>query len=216
VRGALLSYGPSSIKKFFWDKEFAGGKWNFIDNTLGDCVYGHLEKFANNGSILDLGCGPGNTANEVADSAYRRYVGVDISKEALAKAKRRSVENGRGNKNQFECGDFLSYLPAQKFDVILFRESMYHVPIGKIQPMLDRLSQFLKAGGVFIVRMYTVDEGQVKQRPIAMFELLEKEFSVVEKSHYPESGATVMVLQPKGATAPRAVAGNNSPVGAKR
>jgi SAM-dependent methyltransferase len=216
VRGALLSYGPSSIKKFFWDKEFAGGKWNFIDNTLGDCVYAHLEKFANNGSILDLGCGPGNTANEVADSAYRKYVGVDISKEALAKAKQRSVENGRGIKNQFECSDFLSYVPTQKFDVILFRESMYHVPIGKIQAMLERLSQSLKPGGVFIVRMYTVDDGQVKQRPIAMFELLEKEFSVVEKSHYAKSGATVMVLQPKGAAAPRAATGNNSPVGAKR
>src|SRR5580658_7591782 len=66
TRGFLLSYGPTPIKKFFWDQEFSSGKWNFIDDTSGDCVYSHLERFAKDGSILDLGCGPGNTANELA------------------------------------------------------------------------------------------------------------------------------------------------------
>ena len=33
---ALKSYGPSSVKKILWDKEFSGTKWNFIDNTAGD------------------------------------------------------------------------------------------------------------------------------------------------------------------------------------
>jgi SAM-dependent methyltransferase len=195
-----LSYGPSSIKKLFWDKEFAGGKWNFIDNTAGDCVYYHLEKHARNGSILDLGCGPGNTANELSDSVYKTYVGVDISEEALAKARRRSAENGRSKKNHFACSDFLSYVPEQRFDVILFREAMYHVPIGKVQTILERYSQYLKPGGVFIVRMYVVDDGQPKQRPMAMFGIMEKEFHVVEKGEYPQSGATVLVFRSKDAT----------------
>ena len=41
-------------------------------------------------SVADLGCGPGNTANELAETAYRNYIGVDISEEALAKAARRT------------------------------------------------------------------------------------------------------------------------------
>ena len=48
VQGFLASYGPSSIKKRLWDKDFSGDKWNFIDNTTGDCVYPHLEKYARN------------------------------------------------------------------------------------------------------------------------------------------------------------------------
>ena len=198
TRGFLLSYGPSPIKKFFWDHEFSSGKWNFIDNTAGACVYLHLNRFAKDRSVLDLGCGPGNTANEMAPG-YQSYVGVDISEEALAKGRRRTEANGRANKNRFERGDFLSYVPPQKFDVILFREAMYHCPLGKIKETLDRYAAYLKDGGVFIVRMYTVDRQtfETKHRPMAMIGVMEKEFDVVEKSHYDDSGATVIVLRPK-------------------
>jgi len=212
ARGFLLSYGPTSVKKFFWDKEFSGGKWNFIDDTAGDCVYTHLERHAAGGDILDLGCGPGNTANEVSASAYRNYVGMDISEEALAKARRRTEANGRAGKNRFEQGDFISYKPPQKFDVILFRESMYHVPINRVKPTLDRFAPYLKDGGVFMVRMFAGDRetGQPKQRPMAMFELMEKEFDVIEKAQYPEGLATVLVFRPKsvgaGVGAPQKVA----------
>src|SRR5271154_1530245 len=109
ARGFIMSYGPSGLKKRLWDKEFSSTKWDFIDNTAGDCVYPHLEKYAQNGSILDLGCGPGNTANELASEAYRSYIGVDISEAALAKAVRRTRENGRADKNSFVRADFLGY-----------------------------------------------------------------------------------------------------------
>ncbi len=29
VQGFLASYGPSSIKKRLWDKDFSGSKWDF-------------------------------------------------------------------------------------------------------------------------------------------------------------------------------------------
>ena len=198
TRGFLLSYGPTPIKKVFWDQEFSSGKWDFIDDTAGDCVYGHLDRFAVNKSVLDLGCGPGNTANEMAPG-YQKYVGVDIAEEALVKGRKRSERNGRASKNSFEQGDFLSYAPRQKFDVILFREAMYHVPLGKVKDTLDRYSKYLKDGGVFIVRMYLIDTKtrQSKSRPIAMIGIMEKEFQVVEKTHYDEPGATVIVFRPK-------------------
>jgi SAM-dependent methyltransferase len=196
-RGFLLSYGPTPIKTFFWNREFSNGQWNFLDDTAGDCVYSHLERFSVDRSILDLGCGPGNTANEVA-AVYRNYVGMDISEEALAKARRRTEQNGRSDKNTFERGDFLSYVPPGKFDVILFREAMYHVPLGKVKKTLDRFSPYLTESGVFIVRLYVLKNGKPKQRPSAMISIMEKEFDVVEKSVYPESGSTVIVFRPKG------------------
>ena len=72
------------------------------------------KKYAQNGNILDLGCGPGNTANELASDVYRSYVGVDISEAALAKAVRRSKENGRQGKNSFVVSDFLAYKPCAR------------------------------------------------------------------------------------------------------
>jgi len=145
ARGALLSYGPRAIRRRVWDKEYRENKWHFADNTTGDCVYDHLERFARGGSILDLGCGSGNTANEMADSAYNSYVGVDISEEALVKASRRSEANGRGAKNSFACSDFASYIPSDHYDVILFRESMYHVPLSKITAIIEKYAKYLKA-----------------------------------------------------------------------
>jgi 2-polyprenyl-3-methyl-5-hydroxy-6-metoxy-1,4-benzoquinol methylase len=195
------SYGPSTLKKYLWDREFAGPKWEFINHTEGDCVYENLEKYTNNGSLLDLGCGPGNTANELCADAYQRYMGIDISEEALAKAQRRTAETGRGNKNLFVHHDFINYTPTQEFDVILFRESIYHVPIGKIKDTLDHYAKYLKPNGVLMIRIATSDEmhsGVDKPRPMAMVRLMEREFDVVEERRYDHvTRPMVLVLRPK-------------------
>ena len=198
TQSALKSYGPSSLKRILWDKEYSGDKWNFADHTEDDCVYSHLEQYAAAGSILDLGCGSGNTANELDPDAYKSYVGVDISEVCLRKARRRSAENGRADKNKFVRGDLLTYTPTQRFDVILFRESLYHVPIGKVGATLRRYAKYLSNGGVFVVRMGTSDvNGNPKSRPMAMIGVIEREFDLVENSHYRESGATVVVFRPR-------------------
>jgi SAM-dependent methyltransferase len=197
---AIMVYGPTSLKKWLWDKEFSGTKWDFIDNTKGDCVYAHLEKFARNGSILDLGCGPGNTANEMADTTYASYVGVDISDAALAKAVRRTKECGREGKNTFAQSDFLGYEPTQDFDVILFRESLYHVPFGQVRPILDKFGKHLKPEGVFIVRLYagSLESDELKPRVTAKLDLIKREFDVVEATEYARPGRpTVLVFRPR-------------------
>jgi 2-polyprenyl-6-hydroxyphenyl methylase/3-demethylubiquinone-9 3-methyltransferase len=200
ARGFLLSYGPTKIKKALWDKEFSGDKWNFIDDTASDCVYAHLEKHARGGDILDLGCGPGNTANELAESAYTTYLGVDISESALAKGVRRTHENGRAGKNSFVCSDFLSYMPPREFDVILFRESMYHIPYGSVMELLNKYSKYLKSNGVFIVRLYTGDfqTGEIKLRVKKKMDLIKSKFSVLEESRYDKPGSPlVLVFRPE-------------------
>jgi SAM-dependent methyltransferase len=198
MRGLVKRYGPSKMKMKLWDQEFAGTHWDFIDDTRGDCVYPHLEKHLKGGSILDLGCGPGNSANELSLSSYSTYIGVDISKEALAKAAKRTAENGRTAKNSFVCSDFLDYQPEQKFDVILFRESMYHIPLRKVEPILKHFSNHLTDKGVFVVRMNMSDgKGGHKSRLGSMIEIVETDFSVLEKRQYGDSGPTVIVFRPQ-------------------
>jgi len=186
VRGFLLSYGPSDIKKRIWDQEFSGSKWNFIDNTSGDCVYPFLEKYAQNGDVLDLGCGPGNTANELAANAYKTYTGVDISEAALAKALKRTQENGRSDKNTFVNSDFMNFEPTREFDVIMFRESMYHIPYGQVLTILNKFSKHLKSTGVFVVRLYAADNktGELKTRVTSKLDLIRREFEIVEARQF--------------------------------
>jgi SAM-dependent methyltransferase len=199
MRGLLKRYGPSTLKRALWDQEFVGAHWEFIDRTVGDCVYPYLERHAKNRSVLDLGCGPGNTANELAPGAYQFYLGVDISDAALDKARRRSQESGRSAKNRFVQGDFIGYVPDQLFEVILFRESLYHVPLGRVKSTLDRYAKYLSGDGVFIVRLKTrgSHDQREKHRPMAILDIIAKEFNVLEHGGHGDLGSTVVVFRPR-------------------
>ena len=192
LRGLLQAYGTRRVKRLLWNTEFSRGRWDGLDRSPGDCVYPYVEKYANQGSILDLGCGSGSTGNELAATAYREYTGVDISDVALAKARRRSAEDGRANKNSYLQADISSYVPAQQFDVILFRDSIYYIPRKKIKPLLDRYSKYLNQKGVFIVRMFNTS-GKYKR----IMDILLNNFEVVEKYSPDESSPAVMVLRQK-------------------
>jgi SAM-dependent methyltransferase len=190
VRGLLQSYAPAAVKSRLWNAEFAHGKWACLDSTPDDCIYGFLEKYANRGSILDLGCGSGSTGNEMAAESYAHYTGVDISDVALGMAQTRSEENGRSGKNRFYQSDLAGYAPEQKFNIILYRDSIYYLPQADIQPALERFSRFLTPSGVFIVRLW---DGREKHRNIV--QMIESNFHVVEQFAPAESKTVVVVFR---------------------
>jgi hypothetical protein len=78
---------------------------------------------------------------------------------------------------------------------------MYHIPIERIKPLLDKLSEYLAKDGVFIVRLFIMRDGKVKFRPKKMIEIIENNFPVIEKSQYGNAGAVVIVFRPRRATA---------------
>ena len=61
-RGFLLSYGPSNLKKRFWDKECSEEKWSFAYDTVGDCAMA-ISKSMSRTEI---------SSTSVADQAIRR------------------------------------------------------------------------------------------------------------------------------------------------
>ncbi len=160
------------------------------------------------GSILDLGCGSGSTGNELSGTAYQVYTGVDISDVALENAKKRTEENRRGDKSRYFQSNIFSYVPTRRYDVILFRDSIYYVPPRKIKAMLDRYSKSLKKGGVFIVRMWN---GSDKYKPIA--DTVESNFEVVERYLSDRPKAVVIVLR-QGCRLERAPVGERPPTAA--
>src|SRR5215813_5144182 len=83
VRGFIQGYGPEGLKRKVWNHEYAGGRWAGLESMAGDCLYRHVEEHARGGDILDLGCGPGATGNELDEASYRTYTGVDISDVAV-------------------------------------------------------------------------------------------------------------------------------------
>ena len=188
MRGILQIYGTSKIKQRLWDDDFTHGRWERIDKTPGDCIYPRIEKAANGGSILDLGCGSGNTANELAVDMYRDYTGVDISSAAIAKAQKRTEANCRAHKTSFLQSDIDNYVPDRQFDVILFRESIYYIRRAKIQAILERYSEWLTPEGVFIVKIW---HGRKKGKGIV--DIIKNRFEVIEE-YWPEQTESVLLV----------------------
>jgi SAM-dependent methyltransferase len=96
--------------------------------------------------------------------------------------------------------DFLGYKPTQEFDIILFRESMYHVPYGQVIPILEKYAKHLKPSGVFIVRLYAGDHrpGVIKTRVTAKLDLLKREFDIVESRQFDlPAMPNVVVFRPR-------------------
>src|SRR5436190_14728424 len=111
VRGLTQRWGSQSAKRDLWNKEFANGRWAGIEDTSGDIIYRFIEKYSAGGSILDLGCGSGNTACELNPACYRAYLGVDISDVALEKARSRTQSPSLRAKISYAQGDIETFIP---------------------------------------------------------------------------------------------------------
>lgn len=190
VRALAQAYGTPAVKRRLWNAEFGGGRWNCLDSTAGDCIYPYLEKYSKQGSILDLGCGSGSTANELTGTAYASYVGVDISDVALQKARERSERNGRSAKNQFFQSDISTFEPSGRFDVVLFRDSLYYIPPRHIVATLERYATHLHETGVFLVRL---TDGVEKYSWVTR--LIEQRFAIVERGRFANPDALVIVFR---------------------
>ncbi|HEX3800830.1 MAG TPA: class I SAM-dependent methyltransferase [Verrucomicrobiae bacterium] len=192
IRGRVQKWGSARQKQKLWDAEFASGRWDFIENTSDDPIYGFIEKYCRNGNLLDLGCGSGNTGCELADSTYQKYLGVDISEVALEKARQRSTALQRAGRNNYLRSDIFDFTPGEKYDVILFRESIYYIPAPKIVAMLERYLTHLKPGGVIMVRLHDANaEGKI-------LTMIESAFKVVENKSLIPGGAVVVIFNQGG------------------
>ena len=182
----LKKWGSLQLRSKIWNDEFAAGQWNYIESTVGDPIYGLIEKYSNNGAILDVGCGMGNTGIELNVDKYTKYKGIDISQTAIDKAITRSRGSGRANTNSYACADMLSYVPDDKYDLIVFRECLWYVRRSQAHSMLRKYAGYLKEHGKCLVSICPA----AQQRPLSA--LIERDFRLVEKFYETKRGLIVV------------------------
>jgi 2-polyprenyl-3-methyl-5-hydroxy-6-metoxy-1,4-benzoquinol methylase len=198
---AIKRWGSLAAKKSLWDEEFGSGQWNYLEQTTEDPIYPILEKYVRNGAILDMGCGSGNTANELDYAKFGSYTGTDLSEVAVQKAIQRTRNNGREGKTEFKCAPIEDFNPEKPYDVILFRESIFYIPIRKIKAVLDRYAPHLKAEGVFIVRICDRE----KYAPIV--ELINEHYNVHEQMAVERAKDIIIVFAPANRMSPQEIPG---------
>ena len=74
--------------------------------------------------VLDIGCGIGAVAYDVAEKSAARVVGVDISENNIKIAR----ERYRHPRLEYHVGDALETLPEEKFSVIILSNVLEHLP----------------------------------------------------------------------------------------
>jgi ubiquinone/menaquinone biosynthesis C-methylase UbiE len=93
---------------------------------------------ASGSRVLDVGCGTGFTACEIAKEYGSRVTGIDISETMISKARQRARKDGLGDMVEFRVADVYS-LPFEdvSFDVALFESVLTPIPGNKVDALRE-------------------------------------------------------------------------------
>lgn len=139
-------------------------------------------------SVLELGCGDGRDAAEIAPRV-RMYLGTDYSDGLLKIAKLRKIKNA-----EFKTADMreLAFDASESIDVIFAFASLLHLSKDEIAQLFQASLTTLKSGGIWYISLKYRDSygSEVKEddygkrlfyfyNPDEIVELAGKEFSEV-------------------------------------
>jgi SAM-dependent methyltransferase len=132
---------------------------DFVEERLG------IER---GGAVLDLACGTGRHAVELARRGYE-VVGFDLSLAMLARASEEAQE--RGAKLNFVQGDMREMSFAEQFDgVYCWNTSFGYFEDDKNTTVVDRIRGALKAGGLLLLDVVNRDFVVQQSPSLAWFE----------------------------------------------
>lgn len=104
-------------------------------------------------SILELGCGSGGHALQLAHKGYGLY-GIDLSREMLdiAEARRRELPAELASQLEFSHGDVREFRNGRKYDCVisLFHVVSYQPTLVDLKAAFTTAREHLNPGGAFI------------------------------------------------------------------
>ena len=102
-------------------------------------------------TALDVGCGAGGRFIKVLEEQGGSVTGIDVSQTMIELATfEHSLANDQGVLHRFIHADICDWQPDQSFDVIYAWDSIFHLPLQAQVPVLNKLCQCLKPGGVIL------------------------------------------------------------------
>ena len=164
----LTRFGGKRGRCIALDRYYVSGEWDYFENAHSREIVKVVETYARGGRILEMGCGPGGLAKCLDSNSFAFYLGVDASPEAMRRAWKLESDRMR-----FEVGEIQTYRCREKYDVIVFDESLYYAPFFR-RRLLRRYAASLLPGGHFVVTV--AHPG----RFAGMIRMIRKNFTVVE------------------------------------
>jgi len=175
-------FGSPRVRGWAFDRQCGKEYWDHLDKTHSATIANVVERYAKKGRILDLGCGTGSIASHLNLDSFESYLGVDVSPTGITMAQKRKSE-----KINFEIGDLQHYKCKEKYDLIVFEESLYYVPFFR-QRLLRRYAQYLWPGGLFVVTIAHPNQFR------GMIRMIRKNFQVIEDRFTSSSAGRLLLV----------------------
>ena len=142
------------IRFYFEKKYFKKDPYLLETSDFGkrklDQVNGIIQELPseNTQKVIEVGCGEGILANMAAEK-FRDYLGVDISRTALKRAKERNQSHAN---LKFEANDFFQMnLEDGHYDLMIFSEVFFYFSLEELAPVPEKIEKALKADGVLLL-----------------------------------------------------------------
>jgi trans-aconitate methyltransferase len=140
---------PVTVEAF--DRKYRRGGYAFLDRPgeLGHylIVAGYVHHLFRRPRVLDIGCGHGRLADFLREAPLRDYLGIDLSREAIRRARAR-----HGARLTFAVADFNNWVPPGRYEAIIFSESLNYA--AQPAATLERFATALAPGGALIVSLH--------------------------------------------------------------
>lgn len=167
-----------------WDLQWSNGEWDYMDRVSVErsknAIIGSVlvPMYApRNASVLDIGCGAGAISDFLNSEQQMHYVGVDISKEAVVRAKERRKETGH-LLLKYVHSNVYDFTPTHSFDVIVFSDVLYYVDSEKV---LEKYATFLQPSGLLIIAIFSNNFGKTLKYHEHIFETARKLYMKIDE-----------------------------------
>ncbi len=101
--------------------------------------------------ILEIGCGGGRDT-EVLAGAGHRVSAVDLSPDAIAKARVRAPQA------QFHCQDIRAPFPVSEAGVVVASLSLHYFPWPETEALVGRIRNLLRPAGLLLCRLNSTND----------------------------------------------------------
>lgn len=164
--------GDAPVPREQWEEQYRTGKWALMRATdelaRYSVIAGYLHHFHPGGSVLDVGSGEGLLLDHLRPFGFSRYLGLDVSEEAVRQGAHRTDDRA-----SLLAADAEAYRPAERWDAIVFNECVYYFedPVGTVLGYRGGLAE----GGSLIVSTFRSRRADViGKRLIEKLPLLEE------------------------------------------
>ncbi len=148
TKGLILNGGwRYDLMGWFHDTFSFRGQWRELRQRTAN-----LARIQPGDAVLDVGCGTGTLAMEVARLVGRagRVAGVDPGTEQIARARAKAAQRHVPIEFQIGVIEQLPF-PDQTFDVVLSTLMMHHLPASLKRQGLAEIARVLKPGGRLVI-----------------------------------------------------------------